>query len=81
LLVTSNGYLWQTNIIIENGRDVLLYCLLTTSYGRGSVMDKNEAMLVVWQALTSYSEDSIASDEESKQELNEAWQIIQEIVY
>jgi hypothetical protein len=34
LLVTSNGYLWQTNIIIENGRDVLLYCLLTTSYGR-----------------------------------------------
>jgi hypothetical protein len=44
-------------------------------------MDKNEAMLVVWQALTSYCEDSIASDEESKQELDEAWQIIQEIVY
>jgi hypothetical protein len=44
-------------------------------------MDKNEAMLVVWQALISYSEDSIASDEESKQELDEAWEIIQEIVY
>lgn len=44
-------------------------------------MDKNEAMLVVWQALTSYCEDSISSDEEAVQEVETAWQIIQEIVY
>jgi len=40
-------------------------------------MDKNEALTVIWQALSCYCEDSISSDEDALEEVEEAWGIIQ----
>lgn len=39
-------------------------------------MDKNEATMVIWQALSCYCEDSVSSDEDALQEVDDAWQII-----